>query len=177
MLAQRRPIFHRLLDFENELFAVVTAALDRQSLLNSNSSFAESLYGLRRSSVRGGATPKASLHQSSQRWSLVFLVKAAASCIYSCSLVHMLSPAIAVCIGCFAVLAIQDGDHLQQAQAARTGTFRFALHARPICCRRSQPGRSCLTSQMSRLLAHLLLQHFASWQVPEQLTFFAAIPV
>ncbi|KAL3154018.1 hypothetical protein ABBQ32_013570 [Trebouxia sp. C0010 RCD-2024] len=74
VLAQRRPIFHRLLDFENELFAVVTAALDRQSLLNSNSSFAESLYGLRRSSVRGGATPKASLHQSSQRWSLVFLV-------------------------------------------------------------------------------------------------------
>ena len=73
-------MFHRLLDFENELFAIVTAALDRQSLLNGNSSFAESLYGLRRSSVRGEANSKSSLDRRSQRRSLFCLV----SC---CSLV------------------------------------------------------------------------------------------
>lgn len=74
VFAQRRPFFHRLLDCEDELFAIVTAALDRQSLLNGSSSFAESLYGLRRSSVRGDVNPKASLTKRSQRWSLIFLV-------------------------------------------------------------------------------------------------------
>ncbi|KAL0056265.1 hypothetical protein WJX82_009363 [Trebouxia sp. C0006] len=74
VFAQRRPIFHRLLDFEDELFAIVTAALDRQSLLNGSSSFAESLYGLRRNSVRGADNPKASLNKPSQRWTLLFLV-------------------------------------------------------------------------------------------------------
>lgn len=74
VFAQRRPIFHRLLDCEDELFAIITAALDRQSLLNGSSSFAESLYGLRRNSVRGEASPKASLDKRSQRWTLLFLV-------------------------------------------------------------------------------------------------------
>ncbi|KAA6419431.1 MAG: Peroxisome biogenesis 12 [Trebouxia sp. A1-2] len=74
VFAQRRPIFHRLLDFEDELFAIITAALDRQSLLNGSSSFAESLYGLRRNSVRGADNPKASLNKPSQRWTLLFLV-------------------------------------------------------------------------------------------------------
>ena len=74
VFAQRRLIFHRLLDCEDELFAIITAALDRQSLLNGSSSFAESLYGLRRNSVRGEANPKASLDKRSQRWTLLFLV-------------------------------------------------------------------------------------------------------
>ncbi|DBB06285.1 TPA: hypothetical protein ACH3X1_011860 [Trebouxia sp. C0004] len=73
VFAQRRPIFHRLLDFEDELFAIITAALDRQSLLNGSSSFAESLYGLRRNSARGIDNPKASLNKPSQQWTLLFL--------------------------------------------------------------------------------------------------------
>lgn len=75
VFAQRRPIFHRLLDFEDELFAVITAALDRQSLLNGSSSFAESLYGLRRCSVRAADTPKATLNKRSRRWTLLYLVR------------------------------------------------------------------------------------------------------
>lgn len=77
VFAQRRPFFHRLLDCEDELFAIITAALDRQSLLNGSSSFAESLYGLRRKSVRGDPTPKASLNKRSQHWTLFFLVSKA----------------------------------------------------------------------------------------------------
>ena len=102
MFAQRRPIFHRLLDFENELFAVVTAALDRQSLLNGNSSFAESLYGLRRSSVRGEGNSKSSLDQCSQRRSLVFLVSCCSllantvAAPYELSAVHLLATQVAL---------------------------------------------------------------------------------
>lgn len=46
--AQRHPHLLRLLDSEDELFFLISVFLERQSLLNSSASFAESLYSLRR---------------------------------------------------------------------------------------------------------------------------------
>lgn len=48
VLAQHRPWLHRILDYEDECFALVCAALDKQSLAHGSATFAESLYGLRR---------------------------------------------------------------------------------------------------------------------------------
>lgn len=81
VFAQRRPFFHRLLDCEDELFAVITAALDRQSLVNGSSSFAESLYGLRRNSIKRKSSPKALLDQKAQYRTLFFLVSPTCSLI------------------------------------------------------------------------------------------------
>lgn len=83
MFAQRRPVFHRLLDCEDELFAVITAALDRQSLVSGSSSFAESLYGLRRNATREKSSPKSLLDKKAQYRTLFFLVSA--SCWDVCS--------------------------------------------------------------------------------------------
>ena len=147
MFAQRRPFFHRLLDCEDELFALVTAALDRQSLLNGSSSFAESLYGLRRSSTRGKGSPKASLNKSSQRWSLLFLVRSSQS--LSCNLLMQTSD-VSHCgrTGCCAILAFQDGDHVQQASTTSSYTCRIAHDAKAITrCSRNQLGTSLSPSQ------------------------------
>ena len=75
IFAQRRPMFHRLLDWEDEVFALITALLDRQSLQNGSSSFAESLYGLRRAGRPGsqGLPDPALLHRG-QRHTLAVLV-------------------------------------------------------------------------------------------------------
>ena len=69
IFAQRRPTFHRLLDWEDEVFALITALLDRQSLQNGSSSFAESLYGLRRAgrTASQGLPEPALLHHGQQR--------------------------------------------------------------------------------------------------------------
>ena len=69
IFAQRRPMFHRLLDWEDEVFALITALLDRQSLQNGSSSFAESLYGLRRAgrTASQGLPDPALLHHGQQR--------------------------------------------------------------------------------------------------------------
>ena len=76
MFAQRRPILHKLLDWEDELFALVTALLDRQSLASSSSTFADSLYGLRRAPhVQDG--PPRSLTEQQQKVTLLLLVSAA----------------------------------------------------------------------------------------------------
>ena len=48
VFAQRRHYFHRVLNYEDEVFALITLLLDRQSLANGSASFADSLYGLRR---------------------------------------------------------------------------------------------------------------------------------
>ena len=75
IFAQRRPMFHRLLDWEDEVFALITALLDRQSLQNGSSSFAESLYGLRRAGrpASQGLPDPALLHRG-QRHTLAVLV-------------------------------------------------------------------------------------------------------
>ena len=74
VFAQRRPILHKLLDWEDELFALITAFLDRQSLASSSSTFADSLYGLRRAPyVREG--PSKSLTEQQQKVTLLLLVR------------------------------------------------------------------------------------------------------
>lgn len=75
VFAQRRPVLHKLLDWEDELFALVTAFLDRQSLASSSSTFADSLYGLRRAPYTKDGPPK-SLTEQQQKVTLLLLVSA-----------------------------------------------------------------------------------------------------
>lgn len=51
VLALRRPILHKLLDYEDEFFALLMLVLEAHSLRTTDASFAESLYGLRRRAV------------------------------------------------------------------------------------------------------------------------------
>ncbi|CAH9068886.1 unnamed protein product [Cuscuta europaea] len=51
VLALRRPFLHKVLDFEDELFAFLMLVLETHSLRTTDASFAESLYGLRRRGV------------------------------------------------------------------------------------------------------------------------------
>lgn len=74
VFAQRRPVLHWLLDWEDELFALVTAFLDRQSLASSSSTFADSLYGLRRAPHARDGPPK-SLTERQQKVTLLLLVR------------------------------------------------------------------------------------------------------
>ena len=74
VFAQRRPLLHKVLDWEDELFALITAFLDRQSLASSSSTFADSLYGLRRAPyIREG--PSKSLTEQQQKVTLLLLVR------------------------------------------------------------------------------------------------------
>jgi peroxin-12 len=75
VFAQRRPVLHKLLDWEDELFALVTTFLDRQSLASSSSTFADSLYGLRRAPYTKDGPPK-SLTEQQKKVALLFLVSA-----------------------------------------------------------------------------------------------------
>ncbi|XP_010549665.1 PREDICTED: peroxisome biogenesis protein 12 [Tarenaya hassleriana] len=52
VFALRRPFLHKILDYEDEFFAVLMLILEGHSLRTTDASFAESLYGLRRKSVR-----------------------------------------------------------------------------------------------------------------------------
>ncbi|KDO45425.1 hypothetical protein CISIN_1g0162131mg, partial [Citrus sinensis] len=52
VLALRRPFLHKVLDYEDEFFALLMLILETHSLRNTDASFSESLYGLRRRSVR-----------------------------------------------------------------------------------------------------------------------------
>ncbi|GMH11298.1 hypothetical protein Nepgr_013139 [Nepenthes gracilis] len=52
VLALRRPILHKVLDYEDEFFALLNLVLEIHSLRTTDASFSESLYGLRRRSVR-----------------------------------------------------------------------------------------------------------------------------
>ncbi|GLC38299.1 hypothetical protein PLESTB_001750900 [Pleodorina starrii] len=47
VFSQRHPWVHRLLSYDDEVFALVTLALDGHSLFSSDSTFADSLYGLK----------------------------------------------------------------------------------------------------------------------------------
>ncbi|GMI79142.1 ABERRANT PEROXISOME MORPHOLOGY 4, PEROXIN-12, peroxin-12 [Hibiscus trionum] len=52
VLALRRPILHKLLDYEDEFFALLMLVLETHSLRTTDASFAESLYGLRRRAAK-----------------------------------------------------------------------------------------------------------------------------
>ncbi|XP_047268783.1 peroxisome biogenesis protein 12 isoform X2 [Capsicum annuum] len=52
VLALRRPFIHKILDYEDECFALLTLVLETHSLRTTDGSFAESLYGLRRRAVK-----------------------------------------------------------------------------------------------------------------------------
>ncbi|KAI4364541.1 hypothetical protein MLD38_020617 [Melastoma candidum] len=52
VLALRRPVFHKVLDYEDEFFALLMLVLEAHSLRTTEASFAESLYGLRRRAVK-----------------------------------------------------------------------------------------------------------------------------
>ncbi|OWM71664.1 peroxisome biogenesis protein 12 [Punica granatum] len=51
VLALRRPFFHKVLDYEDEFFALLMLVLETHSLRTTDASFSESLYGLRRRAV------------------------------------------------------------------------------------------------------------------------------
>ncbi|KAJ0967517.1 hypothetical protein J5N97_024434 [Dioscorea zingiberensis] len=51
VLALRRPFLHKILDYEDEFFALLMLVLETHSLRTTDASFAESLYGLRRRAV------------------------------------------------------------------------------------------------------------------------------
>ncbi|XP_057961889.1 peroxisome biogenesis protein 12 isoform X2 [Malania oleifera] len=52
VLALRRSFLHRVLDYEDEFFALLMLVLETHSLRTTDASFSESLYGLRRRAVR-----------------------------------------------------------------------------------------------------------------------------
>lgn len=90
VLAQRRPSLHYLLDYGDEAFAILTLLLERHSLLSRDASFAESLYGLKRSytppdsvlpakpgassQVNGDTDSKGGIPPRARLLSLIFLV-------------------------------------------------------------------------------------------------------
>ncbi|MQL79926.1 hypothetical protein Taro_012373 [Colocasia esculenta] len=51
VFALRRPFFHKILDYEDEFFALLMLVLETHSLRTTDASFSESLYGLRRRTV------------------------------------------------------------------------------------------------------------------------------
>ncbi|KAJ7513720.1 hypothetical protein O6H91_23G011900 [Diphasiastrum complanatum] len=51
VLAQRRPIVHKILDYSDETFALLMLILEGHNLRSTDASFAEALYGLRRRPV------------------------------------------------------------------------------------------------------------------------------
>lgn len=51
VMALRRPILHKVLDYEDEFFAALMLVLETHSIRSTDGSFSESLYGLRRRAV------------------------------------------------------------------------------------------------------------------------------
>ncbi|KAF5204811.1 Peroxisome biogenesis protein [Thalictrum thalictroides] len=51
VLALRRPLLHKVLDYDDEFFALLMLVLETHSLRTTEASFSESLYGLRRRAV------------------------------------------------------------------------------------------------------------------------------
>ncbi|XP_021738041.1 peroxisome biogenesis protein 12 isoform X2 [Chenopodium quinoa] len=64
VMALRRPILHKVLDYENEFFALLMLVLETHSMRTTDASFSESLYGLRRRTVKL-KLKKDALHSSS----------------------------------------------------------------------------------------------------------------
>ncbi|MCO5576731.1 hypothetical protein L7F22_030548 [Adiantum nelumboides] len=93
VLAQRRPILHKIIDYSDEAFGLLMLVLEAHSLRTTDASFAESLYGLRRRPVgiklnsKQQATGKTSITRRHRYLSLLFLVglpylKAKAQAVY-----------------------------------------------------------------------------------------------
>lgn len=61
VLALRRPFIHKILDYEDEFFALLMLVLEMHSLHTTDASFAESLYGLRRRTVKFKLSKKESI--------------------------------------------------------------------------------------------------------------------
>ncbi|KAK4435948.1 Peroxisome biogenesis protein 12 [Sesamum alatum] len=86
VFALRRPFVHKILDYEDEFFALLMLVLETHSLRTTDASFAESLYGLRRRGVKirlktsgvladsGDEIQHAGLHKRQKVLSVVFLV-------------------------------------------------------------------------------------------------------
>ena len=80
-----------MLDWEDELFALITAFLDRQSLASSSSTFADSLYGLRRAPyAREG--PSKSLTAQQQNVTLLLLVRSSWQLSFRMFMQYLYSP-------------------------------------------------------------------------------------
>ncbi|XP_071921121.1 peroxisome biogenesis protein 12-like isoform X1 [Coffea arabica] len=62
VLALRRPFIHKILDYEDEFFALLMLVLETHSLRTTDASFAESLYGLRRRAVNIKVKTKDNIH-------------------------------------------------------------------------------------------------------------------
>ncbi|XP_068653652.1 peroxisome biogenesis protein 12 [Aristolochia californica] len=86
VLALRRPFLHKVLDYDDEFFALLMMVLETHSLRTTDASFSESLYGLRRRSVKispskyvpqieaGGHIRNPGLEKRQKILSVVFLV-------------------------------------------------------------------------------------------------------
>ncbi|ONK57334.1 uncharacterized protein A4U43_C10F19010 [Asparagus officinalis] len=86
VFALRRPFLHKVLDYDDEFFALLMLVLETHSLRTTDASFSESLYGLRRRAVKVGSSQNSvnpesnevSLHSSLRRrqkvLSVAFLV-------------------------------------------------------------------------------------------------------
>ncbi|KAL0403533.1 UNVERIFIED_CONTAM: Peroxisome biogenesis protein 12 [Sesamum radiatum] len=86
VFALRRPFVHKILDYEDEFFALLMLVLETHSLRTTDASFAESLYGLRRRGVKirlkkstvladsGDEIQHAGLRKRQKVLSVVFLV-------------------------------------------------------------------------------------------------------
>lgn len=74
VFAQRRHSIHRVLIYEDELFALMTLVLDKHTLSNSSSTFADSLYGLRRAPFQRDAQRYQALSKRHQTLALIMQV-------------------------------------------------------------------------------------------------------
>ncbi|KAG2438548.1 hypothetical protein HXX76_005099 [Chlamydomonas incerta] len=68
VFSQRHPWVHRLLNYDDEVFALLTLALDGHSLFSSDSTFSDSLYGLKLKPLRPSGAERLSRRQ---RWLLL----------------------------------------------------------------------------------------------------------
>ncbi|KAG0549251.1 hypothetical protein BDA96_01G239100 [Sorghum bicolor] len=67
VFALRRPLLHKVLDYEDEFFALLMGVLESHSLRTTDGSFSESLYGLRRRPVKVSVTRKSPGTESSDK--------------------------------------------------------------------------------------------------------------
>lgn len=74
IFAQRQHSLHCVLKYEDELFALLAFFLDKQSLGNSSSMFADGLYGLRRAPHRNGVEKPQVLDRQQQMLALFMQV-------------------------------------------------------------------------------------------------------
>ncbi|KAL2345823.1 hypothetical protein Fmac_007108 [Flemingia macrophylla] len=75
VLALRRPFLHKVLDFEDESFALLMLVLESHTLRTTDASFSESLYGLRRRPANISLnTHHATLRRRHKLLSVLFLV-------------------------------------------------------------------------------------------------------